>query len=53
MLQLLLHGPNLPHDSPSPTSTVASEHLNWMLLAAVSSPPPPWYFSVLSEKETR
>lgn len=51
MLQLLLHGPNLPHDSPSPTSTVPSEHLNWMLDAV--PPPPPWDFSVLSEKEIK
>jgi len=52
ILHLLLHGPNLPHDSPSPTRTASSEHLNWMLLAAVSSPPP-WDFSDLSEKETK
>jgi len=52
MWQLFLHGPNLPHGSPSPTSTVTSEQLNWMLLAAVTSPPP-WDFSDLSEKEIR
>ncbi|MEE6520751.1 hypothetical protein FKM82_018687 [Ascaphus truei] len=35
-----LQGPYVPHDCPDPSSIVSSEHLNMMLLAAVSSPSP-------------